>query len=53
MKQDLEKMSNVKVNKVLHNVQEGLKKIAQQAVPPDSADTLKSLIAAGSDTKTS
>jgi len=45
MKQDVEKMSNVKVNKVLHQVQDGLKQAAQDVVPPDSADTLKGLMA--------
>lgn len=46
MKQDLAKMSNVKVNKVLHQVQDGLKQAAQDAIPADSADTLKGLLAA-------
>jgi len=45
MKQDVEKMANIKVNKVLHQVQEGLKQAAQDVVPPDSADTLKGLMA--------
>jgi len=43
MKQDVEKMANLKVNKVLHQVQDGLKQAAQDAIPPDSADTLKGL----------
>lgn len=44
MKQDLEKMSNVKINKVLHRVQQGLKDAAAAAVPSESADTLKGLV---------
>jgi len=44
MKQDVEKMANIKVNKVLHQVQDGLKQAAQDVVPPDSADTLKGLM---------
>jgi len=44
MKQDIEKMANIKVNKVLHQVQDGLKQAAQDVVPPDSADTLKGLM---------
>jgi hypothetical protein len=43
IKQDLEKMSNKNVNKVLHGVQEQIKKAASEAVPPPSADTLKDL----------
>jgi len=45
LKQDLAKMSNTKVNKVLHGVQEQLKSAASEAVPPPSSDTLKSLVA--------
>jgi len=44
MKNDLEKMSHNKVNKVLHNVQEELKKAGDAAVPPASKDTLASLM---------
>jgi hypothetical protein len=44
MKNDLDKMSHTKVNKVLHGVQEAIKKAAEEAVPPPSADTLKDLM---------
>jgi hypothetical protein len=44
MKADLEKMSHAKVHKVLHNVQDSLKKQGEAAVPPPSADTLVSLM---------
>jgi len=44
LKQDLDKMSNTKVNKVLHGVQDKLKSAATEAVPPPSADTLKGLL---------
>ena len=45
MKQDLEKMQADKVNKILHEVQEGLKSAASAAVPPPSDDTVKELVA--------
>eukprot|EP01006_Ploeotia_vitrea_P034691 TRINITY_DN65790_c11_g4_i1.p1 TRINITY_DN65790_c11_g4~~TRINITY_DN65790_c11_g4_i1.p1 ORF type:complete len:295 (-),score=140.86 TRINITY_DN65790_c11_g4_i1:235-1044(-) len=43
MAQDLSKMSHKKINKVIHQAQDQLKSAEQQAVPPPSADTLKSL----------
>jgi len=44
MKNDLEKMSHAKVNKVLHTVQDELKKAGEDSVPPASKDTLASML---------
>jgi len=44
MKQDVEKMKNERVNKVVKKVQDAIKQISQETVPPSSADTLSSLL---------
>jgi len=48
MKADLEKMSHKKVNKALHKVQDALKKVGADAIPPASSDTLAELVGEGS-----
>jgi len=48
MKADLEKMSHKKVNKALHKVQDALKKVGADAIPPASQDTLTELVGEGS-----